>query len=1233
MNMISCPNCAEPLPRIAKYCPACGLPLVAPLAGMDGQAPGAVPTGGKQANPPNAPEAPDSGRTAIFKSHRLYPLRENEELPTQPMPAEEEAPTQAMPGNAGNEDVETQRIGNRAGEEVVVISPSQWQRLAAGDDISFSTRLMDSEDGIIHDQPEMRPFSTWNKVVRNKNRSTVLTPPQLEPLVTPGTPPPVLPTQRVQPVQQQPPPRRPQPKLFFWLSTLAIIALLLGGIFGIVSVLGRSPTAQSSSGQGAFSLQVTPSTIALGGTITLRGTRFSPNGSVGLTRDTHIPVIDTAGSHIITTNSSGNFSDTVTVDPTWLSGSHTIQAEDAATHKTASFAINVTGKSASKPPHLEISVSSLNLGSGDQATDSAMAITLNNAGGGTISWQSGTTQPWLLLSPNSGTFVAGQPMKVTIAGDRANLKQGVYKGNVIFSSNAGQLMLPVKMNVTPLEPQHEAVLQLMPGVLSFTGIDGGANPVAQVVTISNPGLLPLQWSASSSTDDGSNWLVVGTRSSTIGKGGSLAVKIGVNTSMMLPGTYSGRVTFSSTGPDPVKDSPQSIFVSLTILPQCAVQVSPGSLTFTAVSSQPSPGPKTIDVGLSQGCSSPMQWNASVTTNNGGHWLSINQASGRTPAYPQVSVNSSGLSPATYTGALIFSTKSGNQTIPVTLIVAPVATPVLSVGPATMNFSAIYGQVNPPAQVATITNSGGGTLAWNASATTSTGAPWLSISTTSGSLSSGQSASITVTAILLQSLSPGTYTGTITFNATDGSGNPAMGSPQSIPVTFVVQPPCAIGATPLALNFTGIVGQANPATQAVNIAASGTCAHALNWTASVNTSSGGTWLSASPASGTVSLSASSSTNVGVSLAGLSAGSYAGTVTITAVDSVSGQQAGTAQTIAITLTVQPPCMLQAPSDSGETYSAEVGLNPATQTFSIAVSGTCSGSVTITPTVTTGDGGSWLAVTPSSAQVTSGNSATFTVAVTSGSLSAGTYNGTVSLAAVDSNGMTIEGSPQQVVITTNVIAAPVLNAGPGALTFNVDTGSSDQQIAINNAGGEPLNWTAALDPNAPSFVSLSATSGTGLAGGSGTNIDVIVDASGLQGGTTYTTSATISAIDPITGNAVAGSPVTVPITINIAPPAMQLSSDSLAFTANVGVNPDTQAITITNTGGNSLTWTTDTPSQSWLTVSPTSGSDDAGQSSSLTFSVDVTGLSAGTYSATVDITPSSGNAVTVTVSLTVS
>jgi hypothetical protein len=200
-------------------------------------------------------------------------------------------------------------------------------------------------------------------------------------------------------------------------------------------------------------------------------------------------------------------------------------------------------------------------------------------------------------------------------------------------------------------------------------------------------------------------------------------------------------------------------------------------------------------------------------------------------------------------------------------------------------------------------------------------------------------------------------------------------------------------------------------------------------------------------------------------------------------------------------------------------------------------------------------------------------------------------------------------------------------------VNSGSSYQQLSIGNSGGEPLNWTAALDPSTPAFISLSATSGTGLNGGTSTTINVNVDASGLQGGSTYTTSATISAIDPITGNVVTGAPATIPIIINIAPPAMQLSTNNLAFTTSAGINPNAQTITITNTGGNSLTWTVGTPSQSWLIASATGGSDDAGQNSPLTFSVDVTGLSSGTYTATVDITPSSGNVVTVTVSLTIS
>jgi BACON domain-containing protein len=96
------------------------------------------------------------------------------------------------------------------------------------------------------------------------------------------------------------------------------------------------------------------------------------------------------------------------------------------------------------------------------------------------------------------------------------------------------------------------------------------------------------------------------------------------------------------------------------------------------------------------------------------------------------------------------------------------------------------------------------------------------------------------------------------------------------------------------------------------------------------------------------------------------------------------------------------------------------------------------------------------------------------------------------------------------------------------------------------------------------------------------------------------------------------------------MVLSLNALTFTTTVGNNPTAQTINVQNTGGGTLTWTAGTPSQKWLAVTPTTGSDAAGQTTPLAFSVDVTGMTAGTYSAAVIITPSVGKPVTVNVKL---
>jgi len=869
--------------------------------------------------------------------------------------------------------------------------------------------LAEIADDFLEDEAieSSRPGGNWHKIVDSRPRTPSMLRTAIPALRRPlPLPPEHLPAA----TSPRPPftsPRQRQPSLFFWASILVLFTVLAGSLLGVVLSLGHGALAQKSSHAGEITLQVTPATVALGNVIELRGSNFSPHGQIGLTRDSNIPIADTVGNTIIQADSKGSFAETVIVEAEWQAGSHLIRAEDAKLHKTAAFTIAVTGHSPSlRPPHLVLSSSVIDLGAGDQATNSTKTITLTDGGGGQITWQSVTTHSWLLLSPKSGTFSSGQRIQLTVAANRSNLLPGAYAAGIIFTSNAGQEILSAKMRTTVLEPGHEAGLQLTPAVLSLTGVDGSSDPPAQVLTVSNSGVLPLQWSASSS----SNWLSITPWSGDVSKGSSQSVQVGVNISTQLPGTYTGVVTFTGSGPAPTRDSPQNVYVSLTIVPQCAFRLSPGALAFTGVYLQPGPGARTIRLSVTQGCSTPLHWNALVTTKTGGHWLNIGSTSGTTPSSHVVSVNATGLKPGVYSGSIIFHCSAGSLTLPVTFTIGQPTTPIMTTTPASMA-------------------------------------------------------------------------------------------------------PCIITDTPSALSFAGVVGQPTPATQAATISASGTCTHTLNWTASAGNT---TWLTTSPTSGTVSVNSTSATNIGIVLSGLGPNTYTGQVTITATDSITHQSVGT--------------------------------------------------------------------------------------------------------------------PHIIMVTLRVIAASSLTVSPSSngLTINVTSGTMSQAFSINNTGGEPLNWTVALGAGAPSFVSLSAGAGTNLLGGASVSDNVIVNATGVPGGTSYSTSVTVSAFDPITGHPVAGSRA-IPITINIVPPSMQLNTNALVYSTSVGVNPQVQSVNLTNSGGDGLTWKASS-SQSWLKLGLTKGSDNYQQTSTIPFNVDATGLASGFYKATVVISPSVGAAQIVTVTLTV-
>jgi len=102
---------------------------------------------------------------------------------------------------------------------------------------------------------------------------------------------------------------------------------------------------------------------------------------------------------------------------------------------------------------------------------------------------------------------------------------------------------------------------------------------------------------------------------------------------------------------------------------------------------------------------------------------------------------------------------------------PVTTPILTVSPSSLSFSASLGGGNPPPSSISVTNTGAGTLNFTASSDSS----WLTVSPLSGTAPQSLQATASIAG-----LAAGTYTGHVTITS---SG--AQGSPATVTVTLTV----------------------------------------------------------------------------------------------------------------------------------------------------------------------------------------------------------------------------------------------------------------------------------------------------------------------------------------------------------------------------------------------------------------------------------------------------------------
>jgi hypothetical protein len=240
---------------------------------------------------------------------------------------------------------------------------------------------------------------------------------------------------------------------------------------------------------------------------------------------------------------------------------------------------------------------------------------------------------------------------------------------------------------------------------------------------------------------------------------------------------------------------------------------------------------------------------------------------------------------------------------------------------------------------------------------------------------------------------------------------------------------------------------------------------------------------------------------------------------------------------------------------------GVDPAPATVSLSNTGrgtidSLGLSISYAPNQPTG----WLDAVPSATTLP----ATLTVQATTGTLAAGAYSAVILVSSSDA-----ANSPQSVDVTftvTPLVSTPQIGLSANTAAFSATAGGpapANQSINVTNTGGgtlDALAVTVTYTSGPPGW--LSATLG-------GTAAPTIIT---LAAGTAALPPGTYDATVSVSSNAATNSPQAIAVTLIVAPstqpPAINLSTMSLTFTAvQNGNDPAVQDVAITNSGGGTL------------------------------------------------------------------
>jgi uncharacterized protein (TIGR03437 family) len=736
-------------------------------------------------------------------------------------------------------------------------------------------------------------------------------------------------------------------------------------------------------------------------------------------------------------------------------GTITIADPFGVTQTTLTVTLSVNGGNSFG---LTINPNPLNLTSAVNGAQQNPVVNITSSTGGALTI-SANFQSWLYTSvPANTTLSPNAPYSLSLSVNPAGLGVGTYGQSINITVGSQSSVLTVSLVVGSGTGGGGGTVT--PNSLTFTYQQ---NTLPAAVAQQKIVIPAGAWTSNITYSTGSNWLAISPLAGTSVPDSASSPTVYVTATGLAVGSYSGNVAITVGG------STQNVAVTLTVTSAPVLVPTPGSLVFTTQTGSVTPG-QSVFWSTTDQVNAPVNITASTSTS----WITV---SGSTPSSFSVAVDPTGLAAGVYSGSItVIQSGVANSpyTYPVTMIVNGGGSGgggPLSFVPASLSFSTTNGVTSPSSTTLNVSAN----VSTNFTFTTSVSGNvnnWIVVSPSSNGNGSGVTSTNLSVSVNPAGLSAGTYNGFINFNAN--------GINQTVSITLTVNNTNTGGnvtVNPTSLTFAGQAGTASIASQSITVSSASSSAPVI-FTVTPTTSSGGSWL-------TTNASASNSTpvtlNVTANPAGLAAGTYNGNLAIQ-------PTGGSLVNVPITLTITaPPTVTASPTQLNFTYRSG---DPAPAAQTINVTG---GSSSLTYSATAASTGNWLVV-QSSTGTTPG---TVSVTVNAGSLQAGSYSGTVTIAGT--NGAT--GTTTVTVNLTVTVPLPTITKVTNAASYVTASLSPGEIITL--FASDPAH---PIGPSTPAGLTLDSTGkvATTLGG-----VQVLV--SGFLAPLIYVSASQVSAVVP--------------------------------------------------------------------------------------------------------------------------